>query len=127
MRQTRNLAAVMAVAFLIGCSSLWTGTVTITSVVDSAMKNWAEMSAAGKSSQAIDAAVIKAHDQYRAACSITQVALVTYKQTGNQAEYVKALTALRASAGGIIDLIAPLLSPGETSTLRTQLGKAGGI
>lgn len=127
MRHARNLGAILVLAAVIGCSSLYTGTVTITSVVDSAMKNWAELSVAGKTSQAIDAAVIKAHDQYRASCAVAQTALVVYKQSGDQSQYVKAMLAVRSAADGIIDIIAPLLSPTKVETLRAKLSKAGGI
>lgn len=124
MRQTKTIAAALAVAFLVGCSTLYTTTVTITQVVDAGMKDWAQMSAAGKSTAAIDAAVIKAHDQYRGACAVAQTALINYKASGNNADYVSAIIAVRASVDGLFNLITPLLTPAKASTLKSQLAKA---
>ena len=124
MRQAQTIAAALAVAFLVGCSTLYTTTVTITQVVDSGMKSWAKMSKAGKSTPAIDAAVMKAHGQYRGACAVAQTALINYKATGDNASYVSAIIAVRASVDGLFDLITPLLPPAKATTLKSQLAKA---
>jgi len=124
MRKAQNLAVAFAVAFLIGCTTLYTTTVTITQVVDSGMKSWAQMSAAGKSTAAIDAAVIKAHNQYRGACAVAQTALINYKASGNNADYVAAIVAVRSSVDGLFNLITPLLTPAKATTLKSQLAKA---
>ncbi len=115
------------VALLSACSTLYTSTVTITQVVDSAMKDWAQMSVAGKTSTAIDTAVVKAHDQYRAACGVAQTALVAYKNSGDSTEYVKAIVAVRAAADGLFAIITPLMPQSKATTLRTQLAKASGV
>jgi hypothetical protein len=125
MRQkTQTIAAALAVAFLVGCSTLYDTTVTITQVVDAGMKDWSQMSAAGKTTPAIDAAVVKAHDQYRAACAVAQTALINYKASGNNADYVSAIVAVRASVDSLFDLITPLLTPAKASTLQSNLKKA---
>jgi hypothetical protein len=124
MKQAQNIGAVFLLVLLMGCSTLYTTTVTITQVVDSGMKSWAQMSAAGKSTAAIDAAVIKAHDQYRGACAVAQTALINYKASGNNADYVSAIIAVRASVDGLFNLITPLLTPAKASTLKSQLAKA---
>lgn len=124
MRKAQTLAAAFAIAFLVGCSTLYTTTVTITQVVDSAMKDWAQMSASGKSTAAIDAAVIKAHNHYRGACAVAQTALLNYKASGNNADYISALVAVRSSVDGLFDLITPLLTPAKATNLKTQLAKA---
>lgn len=124
MRHARTLATVLAVAFLIGCGTLWTTTVTITQVVDQGMKDWAAASAAGKTTPAIDATVMKAHDKYRAAAAAAQTALVAYKASGSQDQYLAALTAVRAAASQIFDLITPFIPTSEGQTLNAKLSKA---
>ncbi len=112
---------------LLGCASLYTGVVTITSVVDAAMKDWAALSVAGKTNPAIDKAVTQAHDKYRQSAAVAQTALMTYKTTGNQSDYLNALAAVRAAADGLINLVVPLVTPNEASTLSNNLKKASAI
>lgn len=115
---------VLVAALVVGCASLYTSTVTITSVVDAGMKDWASASAAGKTTPAIDAAVTKAHDKYRASCATAQKALEAYKATGDQSQYVAALTAVRAAASGIFELITPIIAPAEAQSLNAKLSQA---
>lgn len=117
----------LAILLLTACSSLYKTTVTITSVVDSAMRDWAQLSAQGKTTPQIDAAVIRAHDAYREACGVAQKALVTYKTTGTNNEYIAALNAVQAAASGIIDMLTPLLAPSKAATLKTNLQKASSL
>lgn len=109
---------------LTACASLYTATCTITSVVDAGMRDWAQMSVAGKTSPAIDAAVIRAHDTYREACLVARDALVAYKASGEETQYVAALTAVRAAATGIFQIITPLMSQTQAANLNSQLSKA---
>lgn len=118
------IPALFVALLLVGCASLFQSVITITSVVDQAMKDWAALSVAGKTSPAIDAKVTKAHDAYRAAAATTQNALVAYKSSGDQAPYIAALNAAKVAAQGLIDLIVPLLAPAEATTLSNNLQKA---
>jgi hypothetical protein len=124
MRKAQTAIAAIMVTILVGCATWYTGTVTITAVVDSAMRNWAQMSVAGKTSAAIDVKVIAAHNQYRAACAVAQTALISYKANGDQAQYIAAITAVRSSVDALFALITPLLSPAQSTSLQTQLAKA---
>jgi hypothetical protein len=124
MKQTLLLIPLLLV---LACSSIYTGVVTITSVVDAAMKNWAQLSVAGKTSPAVDAAVTKAHDQYRKAAGVAQTALLAYKAGGNQADYLNALAAVRTTADGLVDLIVPLLTPSQGANLKIKLTKASAL
>lgn len=124
MKFTKAYLSVLVVGLLVGCSTLYSGIVTITSVVDSAMKQWASLSVAGKSTPAIDAKVTLAHDNYRKAAASAQSALIAYKASGDQTAYVAALNATRAAASGLIDLIVPLLMPTDATTLQNNLAKA---
>lgn len=125
MNHRKSLLPIALIAvFLIGCSTLYTGVVSLTSVVDSAMKEWAKMSVAGKTTPDFDAKVVKAHDQYRAACGVAQAALIQYKAGGDQAKYISALQAAKVAASGLLDIILPLLTVDKADTFRGQLAKA---
>lgn len=120
----RILLTLSIVALLCGCASLYSGVVTITSVVDSAMKSWASLSNKGLTNPEIDAKVTNAHNQYRKACAIAQEALIAYKASGDQSEYLKAFEVVKAAAGSLIDMIVPLVSPSKGTQLKTDLAKA---
>jgi len=118
------LPSLALVLLLVGCTSLYQSVLTITSVVDQAMKNWAALSVAGKTSPAVDAKVKAAHEVYRQAAGVTQQALVAYKASGDQTQYVAALNAAKAAAQGVIDLIVPLLEPAVGTQLLNNLANA---
>jgi hypothetical protein len=109
---------------LAGCATVYTGVVTITSVVDTGMKAWAEVSAKGMSSAAVDAKVIEVHNKYREACAVAKIALESYKANGDQAAYLQAFAVVKATAADLIQLIAPLINPSKAAKLQTDLSKA---
>lgn len=120
----KRLLPIIPLILVLGCASLYTGVVTITSVVDSAMKNWAQLSVAGSTSVAIDKEVVIAHDKYRAAAAVAQASLKAYKAGGNQLDYQNAMAAVRVAASGVLDLITPLVTPKQANTLNSNLAKA---
>lgn len=124
MKPMKRILPLLAVLLMVGCTSLYTGIVTFTSVVDAAMKDWASLSAKGQTSPKVDAAVTAAHDKYRAAAGVAQTALIAYKAGGNQQDWLNALAAVKASAGDLINMIVPLVTPSRAATLTTQLSKA---
>lgn len=125
MNHRKSLLPIVLVAmFLMGCNTLYTGVVSLTSVVDSGMKEWARMSVAGKTTPDLDAKVMKAHDTYRSACGVAQAALIQYKAGGDQAKYISALQAAKVAASGLLDVIVPLLTVEKADTLTGQLAKA---
>lgn len=109
---------------LVGCATMFTSIVTVTSVVDTAMKAWAELQVKGLTSLQTDAKVIVAHDKYREACAVTQTALIAYKQTGDNTAYVKAVAVARATAADLISLIVPLLTDSQATKIKTDFDKA---
>lgn len=115
---------IAVVALLCGCATLFTGVITITSVVDAAMTDWAELSARHQTTPEFDAKVIAAHDKYRAAAAIAQAALISYKLGGPDADYLKALQVLRDATTPLIDLISSIVAPKEGVKLKTSLLKA---
>lgn len=110
---------------LAGCQTTYKGAVTLTQVVDSAMKGWAELSVAGKTTPSLDAAVFKAHAKYQQSCAVARKALEAYKAGGDQAQYVLMLEAARASAGDLFAMILPLFAKSEQLKLETQLRTVG--
>ena len=111
-------------ALLVGCTTMFTSIVTVTEVVDSAMKNWAHLSATGQTTVAFDAKVVQAHDAYRKAAATAQIALQTYKRTNDAKDFATALSAARDGALPLIDLIASILNPTAGVKLQNQLTKA---
>lgn len=121
----KTLIPILAIAMLcVACQTLFTSTVTITSVVDSAMKQWAALSTKGTTGPTIDAKVVDAHNKYRASCAVAQAALVAYKASGDQTQYIAALNAVKVAAAGIIDLIVPFVATDKGVTLKSDLTKA---
>jgi hypothetical protein len=112
------LAAIMAAT---ACTSLYSGIITVTGIVDAAMKEWAQLSAAGKTSKDLDARVISAHEKYRAAAAAAQDSLKAYQQTGDQAAYLRALAVLKTLALDVLDIISPQIDPAKSQTLHQNL------
>jgi len=123
----RILLTLSIVSLLVGCATVFSGIVTTTSVVDTAMKAWAEVSAKGYSTPDIDSRVAVVHNQYRMACSAAQDALVAFRQTGDQAVYIQAFAVVKATASDLINLIAPLISADKSKKLKTDILKASKI
>lgn len=121
----RKAIPILAVLVLVtACTGLYRGVITITSVVDNAAKEYAALYNKGVITADVDAKVTKAHDQYRAACKIASDALKAYKLTGDNQQYVAALQAAKVAATGFIDMIVPLLTQKQATTLKTNLEKA---
>ena len=110
---------------LAGCATLWTGTVTITRVVDESMKCWAEMSVAGKTTAQFDKQVMETHEKYRLAAGVAYTALRNYEAgLGSRPEFLSALRAAKDAAGPLVNLISSLLEPQKAESLKTELAKA---
>jgi len=124
MKTIRLPLAAFLLAFLVGCAGLYTGVVTVTSVVDTAMKAWADLSVQGKTTPAVDAQVKAAHDKYRAACGVAQSALVAYKASGDPAQYNVAVAAAKQAASDLVAIIVPLVTSAQASDLQTKLANA---
>lgn len=106
------------------CTTLYTGVVTITNVVDAGMKDYAALQVAGKTTPALDAQVRAGHDKYREACAAAQTALIAYKSSGDNSQWIAALQAVRSAADEIIQLIVPLVTPEKGTALVNNLAKA---
>lgn len=123
-RITPPLMVVIVALSFSGCVNGPRAVVTVTSVVDSAMRDWAAASKAGQTTPALDAKVIAAHDHYRAVCASALTILEAAKANGEQPDTAATLRTLRAAVDPLFDLITPLLSRDEASQLNSQLAKA---
>jgi hypothetical protein len=108
----------------IGCAGLYQSTITITSVVDTTMRSWADLSTSGKTSPQIDAKVKHYHDLYRDACMVAQASLIEFKRTGNQDAYTQGLYAARVAAQNVLNVITPLLNHVKAKELNVRLSEA---
>jgi hypothetical protein len=125
MNNYRMVAMVAFVALATACQSLYVGAVTLTKVVDAASKDYARVYNDGLVTAEVASAVAEAHLTYRKAVGVAQMALIAYRDSGDQASYTTALEAARKAAEQFVDLIVPYLSKDKTISLRTQLAKAG--
>jgi hypothetical protein len=122
---TPSLAiALLLSAVLVGCATFYATVVTITSVVDVTMKNWAELSVAGKTTPAIDIKVKAAYAKYQAACGVAAESLKTYKSTGDQTSYNQAVAVAKTAATELLAILTPLLTSTVADDLSTKLAKA---
>jgi hypothetical protein len=109
---------------LTGCQGLYTGTLTLTGVVDSASKEYARLYNDGLIPPDVAAKATVAHAAYQKAAGVAHDALVAYKLSGDPAQYKTALEFARAAAGSFIEVIVPLLAKQKAATLKAQLQKA---
>lgn len=124
MKYSRSLFPVLLLACVCSCQTLFTGIVTVTDVVDSAMKQWSGLSKSGQTTPELDARVIAAHNSYRQAAGVAQTMLVEYKTTGDKSKLDQALLTAKAGADPLINLIISLLNPTKAAELSTKLAKA---
>jgi hypothetical protein len=108
----------------VGCQSLYTGTITLTAVVDSASKDYARLFNQGLVTPEVAARASTAHTEYRKAAGVARRAFEAVK-AGQTADTKTALEAARVAANHFIDVIFPILPPERVTTLRSQLTKAG--
>lgn len=108
---------------LIGCASVFTTTITVTKIVDDAMRQWAHLSNTHQTSPALDANVIAAHDRYRMVAGIAQASMKAYQASGNPTDLATAIAQAKGAAMPIIDLIASILQPTQSAALKQSLTK----
>lgn len=115
---------ILAVALLCGCSTVYTGIVTITQVRDSALKQLAQLNKAGKLSIATYNKVEAADAHYRQAAEVAEKALIAYKASGDKTQYVQALQAAKAAVSAIIDILNPMIPLADATALQVKLANA---
>ena len=121
-KPTAPFIALLAVV-LIGCQSLYTGTVTLTKAVDSAAQSYADLYNRGLVPPDIALKASLAHAEYRKSAGLAHDALVAYK-LGQTADFKTALEAARVAANNFVDILVPLLSKEQGTKFRSQIANA---
>lgn len=122
-----NIKTLLLLVFtlgLIGCATLNKAVVTVTSVVDVAMTDWAKASVAGKTTPELDAKVKAAHLEYRRVCGELVPIYEASIAAGDSPKAADVLKSLRAAVDPLMDLILPLVTTTEAQTLTKNLNKA---
>lgn len=113
---------------LSGCSTLFTGTVTLTKVVEDAGKEYVKLWKKGLISPEVDAKVEAAYAKYYAATQVAKASLIQYKETQDEGARIAALEAVRTAATAFIDRVLPLLlDQNKAADLKADLAKARNI
>lgn len=119
------LPAILFVLMLaVGCSTLNKAVVTVTSVVDVAMTDWAKASVAGKTTPELDAKVKAAHAEYRRVCGQLVPIYESAIAAGDTPKAADVLKSLRSAVDPLMDLILPLVTTTEAQTLTKNLNQA---
>jgi hypothetical protein len=126
MNRIANPMLVLLCVLLMGCQSLYTGTVTLTKVVDSASKEYARLYNLGLVPPDVHVKAGAAHANYQRAAGAAEAALIAAK-AGKTADVKGTLEAAKLAAAGFIDVLVPLLTREKTATLRADLAKASTI
>lgn len=93
---------------LTGCNTIPKAVVTVDSVVDGAMKEWAMAQRDGRTTPAFDAEVMSLHRQFNKAKLDAAVIWETYLRTGNTSDAASALRILKNAAVPLIDRLVPV-------------------
>lgn len=107
-KQIPLVIGVAALLLATGCAGFFEGVITVTEVRDAAMKELAQLSKQGLLTTEQDAKITAADAAYVKAASVAERALVAYKNGGDRAAFVAAMTALKAAAGELLAVLNPL-------------------
>jgi len=107
----------------VACRSIFQGVVTLTSVVDSASKDYARLYNAGLVTPKMATNASIAHLEYRKSAGVARRVFEAVK-AGQTADTHTALEAARTAANNFIDVIFPILPPERGTELRAKVGKA---
>lgn len=121
MRQIRTMVALSIIIAMAGCGTLFKATITLTSIEDSIMKEWATLHNDGKTTPERDREVMKAHDKFNEAKLVAAAALRAYAAGGDKDKYITALETARTLIDPILGLIQPLLAPEKVQTLKLKI------
>lgn len=119
----RTLIALCALIFTIGCAGTHKAVVTVTSVVDTAMQEWADASVSGRTTPKLDAEVKAAHALYREQAARALVLYQAAVKAGDAQGRMEALRTLKDAAELLLDELFPVL-PAESLNAKDRLEKA---
>ncbi len=127
MKSSSNPTPIVLLAlclWVVGCTTVWQGTVTITAVVEKAAKEYASAYNSGLVPPDVHAKVSAAHLAYRKASGVAADALEAWNRDPANHDYTTALEAARTAALGFVDLLAGILSPQEVVKVRARIQQA---
>ena len=123
--KTRTIAPlVLLLLIAVSCTNLFTGIVTFRDVRDVALKDWAQASHEGKTTKALDDAVIAQDKHVQEAAKVAQDALETFQANGDKAAYIKALSVLQVAVSDLVSIVVPVITDGQATSLKTLQAKA---
>jgi len=111
-------------AYFCGCSTLYTGIVTLTEVRQSAMKELALAYKQGLIDEETDAKIEAADAAYHKSRIAAIVALKAWQVGGEQGDYLKAVELVRDNVGALLDIVALFVSDQKINQLEINLAKA---
>ncbi len=119
------LVVCLCITWLVcSCAELYRSTVTLTAIVDDAVKQYAHAYNQGLVPPDIATKVSVAHLQYRRAAGVAHDALVAYKVSGDSKDFNSALDAAKVAADSFVQAILPFLVPDKATAIKTQIQKA---
>lgn len=121
--QLGSLLALIILMPAMTCHKTYTGIVTITQVRKSALNELGILHRQGLIDEGTDKKIEAIDLRYREAARVCEIALVAYKNGGNQSDYLNALQAVRSIVGEFIGILMPL-KPVTAQPLSVQLASA---
>jgi len=113
----------VALMLTVSCTTLFRTVITVTEVRDAAMKELGKLSAAGFLTVEQDAKIQAADEAYLLAAHDAEVALVAYKNGGDRAAFVAALTTVKEVVGQMLAVLNQL-NTDKTQALENKLALA---
>ena len=108
------------------CTTIYTGAVTLTKVVESAAHEYAKMYNDGLVPPDLAVKASLAHQDYRKAAGLAADALTAYK-LGNTTDTAATLEAARLAATNFIEVLVPIFTKQRTAELKLQIQKASAL
>lgn len=121
--QLGSLLALIILMPAMTCHKTYTGIVTLTQVRKSALNELGILHRQGLIDEGTDKKIEMADARYREAARVAEVALVAYKNGGQQSDYLNALEAVRLTVSELIGILMPL-KPVTAQPLSIQLAAA---
>ncbi len=107
---------------LVSCTTIYTGTVTLTDVMKSASQSYAKAFNDGLVPPDVAAKVAVAHANYQKAAGVAEASFTAFK-AGQNVDTKAALEGARVAASQFIDLLTNFIPPKKTTELQRQLQK----
>lgn len=125
MKQIVQLTSLLLIAAMLSaCSSIPRYTVTLTSAVDSASKEYATMYKAGLIPPEVAANAARVHGEYQRLAGVAEQALIAYKLSEDPAQYRQAFEAVRQAGLAFVNMLLPYIVKEKGDTMVKQINNA---